>query len=641
SLPPFLPSLVVFSGKPGQCVFQGLTMFDQAMWSPKSCVTCLCTGGQVVCEEVSCPTTRCYFPSTPVGECCPVCMETEEPLRKKKGAKKRRRKNKEEQVQKQRKLVKERRAEQEPQILELEKDEERWWKQTEETGRRRWEEEEARRRKEATDRKAREMERHLEEEIRRQEEDLRRNLQALIEDEEKQLQEELRERLEEVDEWMEKVREEEEEEEDAQLRGDVLNLPPKPEEPEEPEPSHARPPAEEEEAGEVVEPGRGLPPGCLLSDVTLTCETLALAYFPPLSIPQLKALSLEDNNISSVPAESFNGIPDLEWINLSKNQLGSAAIHHKAFTGLKFLRRLYLNGNLLEVVPNNLPSTLQELKISENKLRGVDENSFRGLENLVILELEGNLLSESNVDPRAFAPLSQLSYLRLGRNYFRMVPQGLPPSLLELYLESNRIEEISEGVFNQTQNLNVVSLSHNRLDETRIAPMAWLNHRNLESIDLSHNQLFLVPSHLPRSLVNLLLVGNNIERIPGFVFAHMDPGLEYLYLSYNNLDQDGIEPESFLGVHGSMVELSLDHNQLLTVPPGINEMTGLHFLRLNNNQIRSVPEESICDPDREGDPNLVVLRLENNYIDSKKISPSAFSCVHAPSSVILKPQKTK
>lgn len=39
--------------------------------------------------------------------------------------------------------------------------------------------------------------------------------------------------------------------------------------------------------------------------------------------------------------------------------------------------------------------------------------------------------------------------------------------------------------------------------------------RNLESIDLSHNQLFLVPSYLPRSLVNLLLVGNHIERIPG------------------------------------------------------------------------------------------------------------------------------
>lgn len=48
----------------------------------------------------------------------------------------------------------------------------------------------------------------------------------------------------------------------------------------------------------------------------------------------------------------------------------------------------------------------------------------------------------------------------------------------ELYLESNLIEEISEAVFNQTRNLNVVALSHNRLDETRIAPMAWISLRS-------------------------------------------------------------------------------------------------------------------------------------------------------------------
>ena len=50
----------------------------------------------------------------------------------------------------------------------------------------------------------------------------------------------------------------------------------------------------------------------------------------------------------------------------------------------------------------------------------------------------------------------------------------------ELYLENNLIEEISETVFNQTQNLNIVSLRHNRLDETRIAPMAWFSHRSVK-----------------------------------------------------------------------------------------------------------------------------------------------------------------
>ncbi|XP_028431426.1 extracellular matrix protein 2 isoform X4 [Perca flavescens] len=571
--------------------------------------------------------------------------EEEERLRKKDEARKKRRKQRKEQAEKQRKIVEERRREEEEALRrQVEKEEEEWRRVMEEERRRQVEkmrqEEEDRKRKEAAEREAREKERKLEEERWRQEEMLRKELLALVEEEEEE--------------------EQQEEVEEAWLRGDVFEMPPKgPEEPEKPDLFPApipRPPAatedelkemvaEVEEEGEerevlVVNRG-GLPPGCYISDVTLTCENAKLIYFPPLAIPELRSLSLEDNNISSIPEEAFNGIPNLEWINLKKNKLTSAGIDAKAFKGLKMLRRLYLDGNLLEAVPANLPPTLQELKISENRLRGINKHSFQDLSSLVILELEGNLLSEGNVDPLSFTPLKQLSYLRLGRNHFRTIPQGLPISLLELYLENNLIEEISETVFNQTHSLNVVSLRHNRLEENRIAPLAWINHRNLESIDLSHNHLYLVPSYLPRSLVHLVLVGNNIERIPGFVFAHMDPGLEYLYLSYNKLDGEAIEPESFFGSYQSMVELCLDHNQLVSVPSGINEMTNLHFLRLNNNMIRSISDEGICDPNHSGDTTLVALRLENNYIDPQKISPTAFSCVRSSSSVVLKPQKTK
>ncbi|CAI5687142.1 unnamed protein product [Oreochromis niloticus] len=760
----------VIPGKQGQCVYQGLTMFDQAVWSPKPCVTCLCTGGRVVCDESTCPEIHCHFPFTPAGECCPVCMEPEpdlsldisgdspvpndpsdvvtpltqeeiqkilwreaeqhreeeERVKKKEEARRKRRKQRKEQEEKQRKIAEEMRKQEEEALrLQEEKEVEEWSRQVEEEQKRRQEEEEDRRQKEEAEREARERERKLEEERKRQEEMLREELLDLVEkekerreeenerreeekerreeenerreeenerreeenerrEEEKERREEENERREEENERREeenerreeenerreeenerreeenerREEEKEEQEEEVWLRGDVFQMLPKePEEPEEPDLLPApipRPPvATEEEQVETEETGEGedgeiiavnrggLPPGCDISDVTATCENAKLTHFPPLAIPELKSLSLEGNSISSIPAGAFNGIPNLEWINLKKNKLTSAGIDSKAFKGLKKLTRLYLDGNLLDVVPSDLPPTLQELKINENRLRGIDENSFQDLSSLVILELEGNLLSEGNVDPLAFAPLIQLSYLRLGRNHFRTVPQGLPKSLLELYLENNLIEEISETVFNQTSNLNIVSLRHNKLEETRIAPLAWINHRYLESIDLSYNKLYMVPSYLPRSLVHLVLLGNNIERIPGYVFAHMQPGLEYLYLSYNKLDGEGTEPESFFGAYHSLVELCLDHNQLVVVPSGINEMTNLHFLRLDNNMIRSIPDEAICDPNHSGDSTLVAVRLENNYIDPQKISPMAFSCVRSASSVVLKPQKTK
>ncbi|XP_055773786.1 extracellular matrix protein 2-like isoform X2 [Salvelinus fontinalis] len=642
----------VIPGKKGQCVYQGITMFEQAVWSPKPCVTCLCSGGQVLCDEVTCPRQRCHFPYTPSGECCPVCMDTashgdvldfsgdspvaydpdsvtpdldpildpvvtrtkaeiellnreeEERLLKKE---KRRKKQKEE-AERQRRRQEERRHEEER--LRMEKEERR--------------QEEARRLKEEVAMK--ERERKLEEERRRHEEELKEKLRELAE-----LEEEEEEEEEEEMEWL--------------LRGDVFQM--FPDEPTEEDllpPPLATPTDREEEDGKGVvvrRPGITLPLGCDISDVTVTCENAKLTNFPPLNIPELKSLSLEGNSITIIPVGAFNGIPNLESINLGKNRLTTAGIAPHTFKGLKFLSRLYLDNNLLETVLPDFPSTLQELKINENHLKGIEENSFQGLSDLLTLELEGNLLSEGNVDPLAFRPLSQLSYLRLGRNHFRTVPQGLPPSLLEIYLENNLIEEISDSVFNQTTNLNVISLRHNRLEESRIAPLAWINHKNLESIDLAYNRLYLVPSYLPRVLVHLVLVGNQIERIPGFVFAHMEPGIEYLYLSYNKLDGEGVEPQSFLGTYTSMTELCLDHNQLVTVPPGINQMSTLHFLRLNNNKIRTFAEDAICDPQNDEDANILTLRLENNYIDPRKISSTAFSCVRSYSSIVLKPQWTK
>ncbi|TMS18770.1 Extracellular matrix protein 2 [Larimichthys crocea] len=341
-------------GKQGQCLYHGLTMFDQAVWSPKPCLTCLCTGGRVVCDRVTCPMLPCHYTVTPPGECCPVCMEPEpdlsldlsgdspvpsdpaesvtpltqeeiqqilwreeeehreeeERLKKKDEARKKRRKLRKEQAEKQRKLVEMKRREEEEALrLQVEKEEEEWRRQIEELERRRQEEEEDRKRKEAAEKAARENERKLEEERRRQEEKLRAELLALAEEEEERLEKQL-EKVEE--------RQEEEEEEEVWLRGDVFQMLPK--EPEEPDFLPApipRPPAATED--------------------------------------ELKEMETE---VEEVEEEEEEG--------------------EEREVGLKKLRRLYLDGNLLEVVPAGLPPTLQELKINENKLEGINKHSLQG-----------------------------------------------------------------------------------------------------------------------------------------------------------------------------------------------------------------------------------------------------------------------
>ncbi|XP_066897233.1 extracellular matrix protein 2 isoform X11 [Kogia breviceps] len=389
---------------------------------------------------------------------------------------------------------------------------------------------------------------------------------------------------------------------------------------------------------------RGIPPlpsGCSLSYKTISCISADLTQIPPLTAPEITSLELIGNSITSIPDEAFNGLPNLERLDLSKNNITSSGIGPKAFKLLENLMRLNMDGNNLVAIPSELPPTLEELKINENNLQVIDEESLSDLNQLVTLELERNSLSETNVNSLAFKPLKSLSYLRLGRNKFRIIPQGLPASIEELYLENNQIEEITEISFNHTRKINVIVLRYNKIEENRIAPLAWINQENLESIDLSYNKLYHVPSYLPKSLLHLVLIGNQIERIPGFVFGHMEPGLEYLYLSFNKLVDDGIDQVSFYGAYHSLRELFLDHNELKSIPPGVQEMKALHFLRLNNNKIRNILPEQICNSEEDGDSTLEHLHLENNYIKTREISSYAFSCIRSYSNVILKPQNIK
>ncbi|XP_045878201.1 extracellular matrix protein 2 isoform X2 [Meles meles] len=598
SFPGVEPSYSVLPGRQGHCLVNGMTMYNRAVWSPEPCTTCLCLNGRVLCDETMCHPPTCPQTVTPEGECCPVCSDAEQ----------------REPTNLPRKQLPPRRVEMD-QVLQKE---ELQFEENEEESK----EEEDREQKKQTPGHG-EQGRPLSEGHSRGEAEERPRAEGRRAHQQRHPAREEEEEDGEDEEGDEEEEEGEEEEYDGTLRGDVFRGPSRPLVP---PPPRGRPP---------------LPSGCSLSYRTISCISAGLTQIPPLTAPEITSLELVGNAITSVPDGAFNGLPNLERLDLSKNNITSAGIGAKAFKLLKKLMRLNMDGNNLTEIPSELPSALEELKINENNLQAINEESLSDLNQLVTLELEGNNLSETNVNPLAFKSLTSLSYLRLGRNKFRIIPQGLPASIEELYLENNQIEEITEICFNHTRKINVIVLRYNKIEESRIAPLAWINQENLESIDLSYNKLYHVPSYLPKSLLHLVLLGNQIERIPGYVFGHMEPGLEYLYLSFNRLSDDGVDRVSFYGAYHSLRELFLDHNDFKSIPPGIQEMKALHFLRLNNNKIRNILPEQICNTEEDGDSTLEHLHLENNFIKTREISSYAFSCIRSYSSIVLKPQNIK
>ena len=88
------------------------------------------------------------------------------------------------------------------------------------------------------------------------------------------------------------------------------------------------------------------------------------------------------------------------------------------------------------------------------------------------------------------------------------------------------IEEISEVVFNNTTSLTLVSLRHNRLDETRMAPLAWINHRYNSHCHLPAT-LFTPPSpcntfiHHPAALLAASSHSNSSHHLNSIQFSRI------------------------------------------------------------------------------------------------------------------------
>ncbi|KAM7411805.1 hypothetical protein PAMA_021671 [Pampus argenteus] len=364
---------------------------------------------------------------------------------------------------------------------------------------------------------------------------------------------------------------------------------------------------------------------CQTTKREIICRGNGMTHLPIIHNLEATKLDMAENNIQRITPDVFSGLPNLDTLDLRKNKLDDESFSQNPLSNLTFLRRLNLDGNQLTRVPT-LPPSLEELKINNNKLSSFTPHCFKGLMNLLNLELGENTLHEGNISPLAFRPLEKLLDLQLDNNHFRSLPQGLPPSLQELDMNGNLIEEVTEEALRGCVHLRVLDLSHNRLHEQGIAHRAWSRLKALEAFDLSYNQFTSVPMNLPRSLRKLTLQHNNISHIPAFVFRHLRPGLQILRLSHNALSDAGIERVSFVGTYRSLGELLLDNNRLEEVPRSVRQFKNLQVLRLDNNQIRLVRQWGVCHPRNSGS-TLTSVHLENNLLEVERIPPNAFSCL--------------
>ncbi|XP_051938498.1 toll-like receptor 7 [Hippocampus zosterae] len=245
----------------------------------------------------------------------------------------------------------------------------------------------------------------------------------------------------------------------------------------------------------------------------------------PKGLPSdLVLLSLEVNHIYQVYRANFSTIRSVEMLYLGQNCYYrnpcnfSYQIEDGAFSQLSNLTRLSLKSNNLSFIPHQLPTSLKELYLYNNRIEAVTGNDFKNLTNLEILDLSGNCPRCYNV-PFPCTPCPNQSPLHISKSAFQMLTK-----LKTLRLHSNSLRFVMPEWFNGTRELRVLDLSQNILagDIERTHFPHFLS--KLVELDLSFNyELQQYPQTLTLSRHFSKLMSLKILRIKGYVFQQLIP----------------------------------------------------------------------------------------------------------------------
>lgn len=130
---------------------------------------------------------------------------------------------------------------------------------------------------------------------------------------------------------------------------------------------------------------------------------------------------------------------------------------------------------------------LQILKLSKNKIRKIEKNSFNELKNVEKIFLDRNQIDE--LDDEIFSSNNLLKILKLENNNLKKISENLfqnLPELKEIFLQDNKIQKVTTEIFKNNQNLEILDLSNNKLKFIEMEILESL--KSLKVFDFSGNE---------------------------------------------------------------------------------------------------------------------------------------------------------
>ncbi|XP_064791940.1 podocan [Oncorhynchus masou masou] len=345
------------------------------------------------------------------------------------------------------------------------------------------------------------------------------------------------------------------------------------------------------------------------------CAGVDLMDFPSDLSQSTRILSLQNNRIEILTVEDLARLQQLETLNLQNNRLTTQGLEDEGFTVLEQLTYLYLANNKLTTAPRHLPPSLVSADFAANSLTKIYPYTFGQKPGLKSVYLHNNKLTDAGLPENMFNGSDSLEVLIMSSNFLRYVPRNLPSALYRLHLKNNMLEKIPSGAFDSLTQLRELYLQNNLLSNEGMDNETFSQLTKLEYLDLSNNNLSVVPQGLPRGLILLHLEKNNIRSIPGDALIACR-NLEYLLLHNNQLRSRSIHQAAFHGLK-KLHTLHMYNNQLERVPRGLPRRA--KTLMLLHNGINEIGRNDLVML-----YTLTELNLSYNRLISPKLHREAF-----------------
>jgi Leucine-rich repeat (LRR) protein len=358
-------------------------------------------------------------------------------------------------------------------------------------------------------------------------------------------------------------------------------------------------------------------------NLLLLSWSLDLAYNKLTSLPEsfgnfinVNKVLLEWNQLTSLPG-SFKNLRKLSYLNLNYNKIatipwdlagmwdegnGWSICNYTLFwwSCEYFAFRIDLNGNKLKKIPDGFwqLKKLSHLNLSYNQINQLSDD-FGDLTELVLLNLDRNELVHL---PASFWWLEKLNNLNLNQNKLIDLPDNfgnliklatlnlsgnklsqLPDSFVnlvwatEINLRTNELSELPANIGNIWSKLTKLILSENKIS---VLPDSIGNLTKLRELDVGNNKLIALPDAISnlQYIVNLNAGNNQIATLPenfGNIGNQENTCIDLWWMGTS--------------CTGNTLIVSLEINQLKSLPESIGNMKNIQEFRLASNDIEKLP----------------------------------------------------